>query len=116
MQKEAKPYLGRWEITEMDMWAKSYIDLLGTGFIEFDAEEGGEFRFGTVHGWLLFVIEQFGGEERLEFSWDGRSDTDPGCGRGWVKLKGGELHGRLFIHGSDDSHFKARAMPAKKGK
>lgn len=100
----------------MEMWDKDYIDLIRIGFIEFDEEARGEFQFGTVRGWLFFVMEEFGEIERLEFSWEGWSDSDPGCGRGWVKLEGDQLHGRIFIHGSDDSHFKARRMPPKKGK
>jgi len=48
----------------------------------------------------------------IAFSWEGMSDTDPGCGRGWAMIVGNsdELYGRIYIHCSDDSDFRAKRM------
>lgn len=91
------------------------------GFIEFAAESDrvvGSFQFGTVVGWLDCRRRQVDGSTFIEWSWEGHSDADPGCGRGWATLVNGELVGRLFIHGGDDSAFKAikRSRPFKPSK
>ena len=44
----------------------------------------------------------------VEFTWDGNDECDPASGRGWAQLqKDGSLRGRIYIHGGDDSGFKA---------
>jgi hypothetical protein len=74
------------------------------------------FQFGTVCGWLDCRIERLGDNERIEFSWEGSNDTDPGCGRGWALIRSGELHGRLYIHAGDDSSFRAQRAGVKSKK
>ena len=106
MNKSNK-FLGRWRITHMDEWDQDYIDLVVPGFIQFDPDDLGEFQFGTVHGFLDTRIEQQGSGQRIEFSWVGKNDTDPGSGRGWALVEGGLLIGHLYIHLSDDSEFTA---------
>jgi hypothetical protein len=92
---------------EMEEWDRDYIDLIVPGHITFERDGAGSFQFGTCRGWLDCRIERVGTEERIEFSWEGFNDTDPGCGRGWAVIRGTELHGRLYIHTSDDSSFRA---------
>ena len=107
---DAAVFTGYWKITEMEVWGPAYIDLVVPGFIEFQYEESrlmGTFQFGTVSGWLDCRLRDVGGEACVEWSWQGQSDTDPGGGRGWATLVNGELVGRIFIHGGDDSAFKA---------
>jgi hypothetical protein len=102
------PFLGYWKITEMEVWARSYIDLVVPGFIEFTLEGEdllGGFQFGTVRGWLHCFMREAAGPPAIEWSWEG--DADPGCGRGWAILDGDLLVGRIFIHGADHSAFKA---------
>ena len=100
-------FLGRWRITEMEEWDQDYVDLVVPGFIEFDADGSGEFQFGAVHGFLDCRLETYNGKKRMEFSWQGENDSDPGFGRGWAALESGEMIGHLFIHMSDDSEFLA---------
>ena len=106
------PYLGRWKITQMEAWDSGYIDLVVPGYIEFEVDESGSFQFGTVKGWIDYRIERFNDIEMIAFSWEGMSDTDPACGRGWAMIvgDGGELYGRIFIHSSDDSDFHAKKI------
>ena len=103
-------FIGYWKITKMDEWGQDYVDLVVPGFIEFDMEDDhllGSFQFGTVSGSLDCRLRDTGAETVVEWSWEGRSDSDPGCGRGWAQLEGTKLVGRLYIHCGDDSAFEA---------
>ena len=107
---DASAFLGYWKITEMEMWAQDYVDLVVPGFIEFQMEDQhlmGSFQFGTVSGGLHCALRDVGGETFVEWSWQGQHDTDPGCGRGWASLVHDELVGRIFIYSGDDSAFRA---------
>ena len=110
-QTDASTFLGYWKITEMETWAQTYVDLVVPGFFEFAIEDErlvGSFQFGTVVGWLDCRHREVNGALTMEWSWDGRNDTDPGCGRGWATVVDGELVGHFFIHCGDGSAFKAR--------
>jgi hypothetical protein len=112
--EDSSAFIGYWKITHMDVWAQSYVDLVVPGFIEFTDEDDllmGRFQFGTVSGWLHCGLRDVGGDTFIEWSWQGRSDADPGCGRGWATLVGGELVGHMFIHCADDSTFRATKQP-----
>jgi hypothetical protein len=50
---------------------------------------------------------QRAGQPAIEFSWQGVSEGDELCGRGWATLSDTILSGHIFIHNSDDSGFKA---------
>ena len=113
--------IGYWKITKMDVWGQAYVDLVVPGFIEFEMEDVhlmGQFQFGTVVGWLDCRLSDIGGDSHVEWSWEGRNDSDPACGRGWARIEGGKLVGRLFIHCSDDSAFEAERQkrPVKRGR
>jgi hypothetical protein len=104
----AKAFEGRWRITEMDVWDNDYLDLVEPAHITFEGEDDGAFVFGTVKGWLDVRYGGRGGSASAEFSWEGFSDTDPACGRGWANFgTAGRLVGHIFIHNSDDSGFVA---------
>ena len=105
--KKSNPFLGHWRITGMNEWDQDYVDLVVPGFIEFDEKGSGEFQFGTVRGFLDCRLENDHGKKRMEFSWQGENDTDPGYGRGWATVEGNEMMGHIFIHMSDDSEFLA---------
>jgi hypothetical protein len=111
MPRSNNSFVGKWRIVEMEVWDRDYIDLVVPGHITFDRDLDGSFQFGTVRGWLDCRIEQIGKNERIEFSWEGFSDADQGCGRGWALIRGDELHGRLYIHAGDDSSFRAQRAP-----
>ena len=108
---------GYWRIAEMELWDTEYIDLVVPGFIEFSGDGMGGFQFGTVRGWLDGRFSGRPATARVDFSWEGENDNDPGSGRGWAELRGNRLEGRLYIHGGDDSAFVAlrrtRSKPKK---
>ena len=91
----------------MAEWSQEYVDLITTGFIRFNEDESGQFQFGTVKGFLDYRIQRIGKQNRIEFSWVGFNDSDPGSGRGWAVVEDGKLVGHLYIHMSDDSEFVA---------
>ena len=105
--KSGNPFLGVWRIVEMDVWSQDYVNLEVPGHFTFAKDNLGEFQFGTVRGWLDCRRGKVDGADRIEFSWEGQSDTDDACGRGWALIKDGELHGHIYIHCGDDSAFRA---------
>lgn len=107
MTNSATPFLGRWRITYMEEWDQDYVDLVTTGYIKFNEGESSQFQFGTVKGFLDYRIQIIGKQNRIEFSWVGFNDSDPGSGRGWAVIEEGKLIGHLYIHMSDDSEFVA---------
>jgi hypothetical protein len=113
-------FVGYWRIIEMEVWDRDYLDLVVPAFIEFDRDQMGQFQFGTVRGWLDCRFEERNGVSRVDFSWEGENDNDPGCGRGWAARQGDRLEGRLYIHRGDDSGFAASrtervASPRRRG-
>ena len=104
----AKAFAGRWRIAEMDVWDSDYLNLVEPAYIAFEGANDGSFVFGTVKGWLDVRYGSRDGSACAEFSWEGFSDEDPACGRGWAAVgTAGRLVGHMFIHNSDDSGFVA---------
>jgi hypothetical protein len=110
------PFTGHWRIVSMSAWYEEYIDEEEEGYFEFDDKGSGEFHFGYVHGHMDCRLNTRYGEPAVEWSWDGNDEMDPAQGRGWVVLKGDELHGMIFFHGSDDSEFVATRTTKKASK
>lgn len=100
-------FRGRWRIAEMELWDAEYLDCVVHAFIEFETGQTGSFQFGTVSGGLDCRFGMRDGAPIVEFSWEGQSETDAACGRGWAVLLEGRLKGRIFLQGSDDSAFIA---------
>ena len=80
--KTGNPFVGRWRITEMELWDREDLDLLGPALIEFDREGLGEFRFIALEGGLDYQVSERGGLPAVEFSWEGQDDGDASMGRG----------------------------------
>ena len=105
--KPESPFVGRCRIVSMSAWDEEYIDEQEEGYFEFDEKECGEFHFGYVHGHMDGRRTTRDGEPAVEWTWDGNDEMDPAQGRGWVVVKGDELHGMIFFHQGDDSEFVA---------
>ncbi len=102
--------LGLWRITHMDQWPQDFVDAEVDGYIRFDHGGVGEFQFGYVHGWIDHELTDREGKPAAEWSWEGNSEMDPACGRGWAVLEDdGTIKGKLSIHGGDKSGFLARS-------
>ena len=108
MNITAKSFKGSWRIVEMESWDHDAVEILGPGFLRFGGGGLGEFRFCTVQGGLDCRYGRRQGKPAVEFSWTGVSDTDDASARGWAVIEeDGTMRGKFFIHGSDDSAFKA---------
>jgi hypothetical protein len=113
-KKQQSPLTGRWRIVSMDAWDVEYVEAEGPAFIEFGADQMGEFRFGLTSGHIDYRITDRGGQPTVEWTWEGMDERDPCMGRGWAVLEGDELHGMIFFHQGDESGFVAmRAKPQK---
>jgi hypothetical protein len=111
MVMKNNPFIGTWEILEMEQWAKEDIDLDGPGYFCFKKNGEGDFHFIAVQGYLDYEIEKVDGRPRLEFSWEGNDEMDAANGRGWARVEDdGSLFGRLAFHMGDKSWFKAKMM------
>ena len=101
-------FIGKWKITEMEQWDQEYIDLVEPGYVLFDKNDQGQFLFGTVNGFIDCRYDNKKSPKRVEFSWEGTSEYDPVCGRGWFEMKAeGSISGMLLIHNGDESWVKA---------
>ncbi len=99
---------GAWRITEMELWDREAIDLLGPGYFRFDLDGTGECQFIAVRGGLDCRYGERDGQPLVEFSWQGDDDGTEVCGRGWAVIEvDGRLNGRIFFHDGDDSSFVA---------
>lgn len=101
-------FIGNWKIIGMEQWDQEYIDLVEPGYFKFNRDDQGEFVFGTVSGFVDCRYDNNKDPKRVEFSWEGTSEYDPVCGRGWFDLtEKNQIFGRLFIHNGDESWVKA---------
>jgi hypothetical protein len=117
MAKRAKPpnpFTGRWRIVSMDRWDVDYVEEEGPAFIEFGADQMGEFRFGLTSGNIDYRITERGGLPVVEWTWEGMDEMDPCTGRGCAVLEGDELHGMIFFHQGDESEFVAQRAKTRK--
>jgi hypothetical protein len=103
-----RPVVGRWRILEMDLWDDDAIDLLGPGYFEVGADGRGSFRFIAVEGDIDARRAERDGRLGVEFSWVGDDDGDEVSGRGWAAVQDdGILRCHIYVHGGDDSGFRA---------
>ena len=102
MPSRKSPLLGRWRITEMELWDTDFVDMLEPAHITFEAKGGGEFVFGAVHGSLDCRY----GRDGVAFTWQGSDEMDPACGDAELD-EDGSLVGEIRFHGGDESAFKA---------
>ena len=110
MKKDKSKNLGKWRITEMEMWDREFVDMFKPGYFSFKKDNLGYFQFGLVEGQIDYRVEKIGDIERLEFSWEGRDENDEALGRGWAVIKDDQLEGRLYFHLCDDYWFKSETF------
>jgi hypothetical protein len=106
MSTKEHPLLGKWRITNMELWDAEFIDLPGPGYIPFDADGRGEFAFGAVRVGstatsVVTIFTSPGG---------GSDEMDHACGDGDAQLEeDGTLTGVIRFHLGDESSFAARS-------
>ena len=97
--------LGKWRITEMELWDTAFVDMLEPAYIIFEPKGGGEFIFGAVRGDLECRYRPDG----VRFTWEGFDEMEPAFGAGSAELAlEASLSGEIHFHGGDEATFKAR--------
>jgi hypothetical protein len=99
--------VGRWHITETDLWGEDDLALVGRPEIVFSRRGEGFIRVGALQAELDYRIDKNAQPVKVEFTWAGVDDMDPVSGRGWVEINGASMTGKLFIHLGDEVTFKA---------
>lgn len=69
-------FLGRWRITDMELWDQDAFDLAAPARIEFRGDRSGEFHFIAVDGWMDCRFGKRDGAQWVEFSWQGSDEGD----------------------------------------
>ena len=96
-----KQYLGKWTIHSMEVWEEDFIDFNGPAVFAVEENGTGYFEFGAVETEIDCRVESIGEVERLEFSFEGEDEGDPVSGRGWAKVDGSEMNGRIHAYPID---------------
>ncbi len=102
-RRKTDPCVGRWRITGMEAWDLDAIELCGPGYIELGADGSGFLSFIAVTGDIDWQREG----DRVDFSWVGEDEGDPVSGRGWFRVDGDAMTGRIYFHAGDNSSFSA---------
>lgn len=103
----ANPFRGRWRIMWMELWDQDFVDEEVEGYFEFGKGGLGEFQFGYVSGDIDYDLTDRGGTPAVEFSWEGRDETEPVSGRGWAVLDDDGIRGKILFHRGDQCGFRA---------
>jgi len=111
--KRANPFRGRWRIVSTDVWERKDLDDLGPAQITFGPDRTGELRMIAIEASVDYRVATRDGVPIAEFSWEGDDDGNPTSGRGWARLDGQRLVGRLFIPQGDEAEFVAKRFPAR---
>lgn len=98
---------GQWEIVKMEAWNKKDIDLVEPGYIKFGNRKSGSLHFICIYADINYQINNY---NKVVFSFQGEDEGHTISGRGWAKIKNGNLHGRIFIHNGDESSFNAKLI------
>lgn len=102
-------FVGKWRITEMEVWAQDMVDLNEDGYFSFDEDNQGQFIFCAVKGKMDVVVNTRIPE--LEFSWGGADDTRSVSGRGKIEFPTPfEGEGIIYIHNGDSSTFTIKRV------
>ncbi len=109
--RERSPLVGRWRITESDLWGRDFLDLVGPAHLELGDRGLGSFSFGAVSANIDYRVSLRDDRPAVEFSWEGYDEDMQVTGRGWAMLdEAGNLRVHLFFHCGDDSALVAIPM------
>jgi hypothetical protein len=103
--KTPREFVGKWRITETEVWDREALDMLVPAHMTFGANGRAQFEMICVVGEMDCEFE----EDRVDFTWAGNDEMDEASGRGWAVIKkDGTLRGRIYFHHGDNSSFVAR--------
>lgn len=102
-----RPFIGEWRITDMELWDRDDLDLLGPAHLTLDGRGQGSMGFLAIQASVDYRPGARDGLPAVEFSFDGNDEGDRVSGRGWAILAEHTLRGRVFFHEGDESAFSA---------
>jgi len=106
MATKKNPALGKWRITDMEMWDEADFALLGDAYVKIARGHHGELQFVCIRGNIDWRDE----DGQLAFTWEGDDEGTPVCGRATASIEGNVMTGRIYIHLGDDSAFTAQRV------
>ena len=96
--------VGRWRITEADLWERDFLDLVGPATLTIKADGHGEIAFGAVQAGLDIDYAP----SMVFFTWFGFDEMDEVTGTGSAELlEDGSLEIEFAYHLGDEAVFKA---------
>ena len=97
--------IGKWRITEADLWDSEYLDLVEPAYIAFQDNGYGEFAFGCVTG----TGECEYSSRIIFFTWDGMDEMDEVSGDGSAEINDdGTLEIEIRFRYGDEAVLKAQ--------
>lgn len=80
--------VGRWQITESELWDSDALNLVAPAFVEFEQDGLGSFGFIAVQGQMDCREAERDGRPGVEFSWEGNMSAirpAAAAGRCWKR-------------------------------
>lgn len=97
--------LGKWRITEADLWGADYLDMMEPAFIKFRPGGRGEFKFGCV----IASLKSEYSPTTAHFNWHGFDEMEEVSGDGFAEcVDDGPLELEISFHNGDDAALRAR--------
>jgi hypothetical protein len=98
---------GRWTIVGAKLWDREALDLAVPAHITFGRQGVGDMQLIAIGASVDYRVEERDSASIVEFSWSGFDEGDETSGRGWARIDGDTMRGKLFIHQGDESTFVA---------
>jgi hypothetical protein len=67
-RKRGPPFTGLWHIVSMSEWDEGYFNEEAQAFIEFEADQMGEFQFGLTSANIDYRITERGGQPAADWT------------------------------------------------
>jgi hypothetical protein len=97
--------IGKWRITEADLWDQEHLELVGPAFLLIQGDGRGEIAFGALSAGL--DLEYAPG--MVFFTWSGFDEMDEVSGSGSAELaEDSTLHIEFAYHLGDEAELKAQ--------
>jgi hypothetical protein len=97
--------VGRWRITEADLWDRSHLDLVAPAMMTIEGDGHGEIAFGALQASLDLEYSQ----SVVFFTWAGFDEMDEASGSGSAELlDDGSLEIEFASHFGDEAVLKAK--------
>lgn len=100
------PFIGKWRITEMENFDQDMVEMGGPAIFHIHEERKGYLEFLGMKVDVDLEISVRDEQPFAEFTW-WEPHRLPHCGRGWIKVEGNSLIGKIYFHGGDRSEFKS---------